>query len=83
MNLSSGGLFIACDDAMPVDTRLSLQVDFPRSGKRMTCRGRVAWLNHSESGRKKPHLPTGMGVQFDQLAREQLNMVKGYLASSL
>jgi len=82
VNLSPGGLFLATDEILPVDTSLSLQVTFPDSSKSLTCRGRVAWLNHSEDGRKKPHLPNGMGIEFSQLKNEQLNLVKGYLASA-
>jgi len=79
VNLSPGGLFVATDEVMPVDTRLSLRVTFPDRNQALACSGRVAWLNSAARGYKKPHLPTGMGIQFAQLASEQLNMVKSYL----
>lgn len=81
VNLSPDGLFVATDEIMPVDTPLTLRVKFPSGGRSLTCRGRVAWLNHAGEGTKKPHLPTGMGIQFSQLANEQLNIVKGFLAA--
>lgn len=83
VNLSSGGLFVACEETLPVETSVSLRVDLPFGSKPLTCRGRVAWLNHSESGRKQPHLPAGMGIQFVPLAAEQLNVLNGYLTSSV
>ncbi len=82
VNLSPGGLFVATDTVMPVDTPLALRVQFSDKGRSLSCRGRVAWLNHPD-GKKKPHLPTGMGIEFSQLANEQLNVVKGYLTTGL
>ncbi len=81
VNLSPGGLFVATDEIMPIDTPLSLRVAFPDSAKSLDCRGRVAWLNHPAAENKKPHLPTGMGIQFAQLASDQLDIVKGYLSA--
>lgn len=81
VNLSHGGLFVATSEIMPIDTPLSLRVTFPNSEKSLACRGRVAWLNSSAAESKKPHLPTGMGIQFTQLATDQLNIVKGYLSA--
>ncbi|NOY12804.1 MAG: TIGR02266 family protein [Deltaproteobacteria bacterium] len=82
VNLSPGGVFVATQAVMPVDTTLSLRFQFPDNGRRLACRGRVAWLNHAAAD-KKPHLPTGMGIQFASLAEEQLNIVRGYLAGSM
>ncbi len=79
VNLSPGGVFIATHHLLPVDSSLALQLELPRQNNRLACRGRVAWLNHPEK-HKKPHLPTGMGVQFSDLVDEQLVMVKRYLA---
>ena len=81
VNLSSGGVFVATSTVLPVDTALALRFQFPDSNRRLACRGRVAWLNRPDAG-KKPHLPTGMGIQFAALAEEQLDMVRGYLAGS-
>ncbi len=79
VNLSPGGLFIATDELLPVDSALALRLNFPQQDKRLACQGRVAWLNHPEEN-KKPHLPTGMGVQFANLAEEQLTFLKRFLA---
>ena len=81
VNLSPGGLFLETDDVLPVDTHLALQVRFPSSGRSLTCQGRVAWLNSPTKGRKKAHLPAGMGIEFAQLASEQLTLIKGFLAA--
>lgn len=82
VNLSSGGVFVATNDVMPINTSLALRFQFPETNNSMTCRGRVAWLNHPENS-KKPHLPTGMGIQFAPLAKEQISLVSGYLAAGV
>lgn len=81
VNLSPGGLFVETEEVLPVDTPLSLQVRFPASGRSLTCRGRVAWLNSGKNGRKQAHLPAGMGIEFAQLATDQLTLIKGFLAA--
>ena len=81
VNLSPGGLFVETDEELPVDTRLSLQVRFPSSGRGVTCQGRVAWTNSAKNGRKQTHLPAGMGIEFAQLDIEQLTLLKGFLAA--
>lgn len=78
VNFSPGGLFVATNVVMPVDTSLSLCVQFPDDDNLLVCQGRVAWLNHYDNN-KKPHLPTGMGIQFAPLAAEQLSLVNSYL----
>ncbi|SHI61662.1 Myxococcus xanthus paralogous domain TIGR02266 [Malonomonas rubra DSM 5091] len=82
VNLSPGGLFLATDAILPVDTPLSLKVKFPSAGTSLTCRGRVAWLNRSEQGRKQPHLPSGIGIEFSGLDHEQRGVVERYLAGA-
>jgi len=82
VNLSPGGVFLATDDILPVDTLLALRLNFPEKSKSITCRGRVAWLNQPGTESKKPHLPTGMGIQFSQLKNDQLNIVKGFLSAA-
>lgn len=79
VNLSGGGMFVATQEIKPIGSPLSLRVQFPGEESPFRCRGRVAWLNHSEF-HKKPHLPTGMGVAFDRLSEAQLERVQIYLA---
>jgi len=81
VNLSPGGLFVATDEMVPVDSDLALRVEFPAGSRRLSCRGRVAWLNQPVLASKKPHLPTGMGIQFAQLSANELTLVKGFLVA--
>ncbi len=82
VNLSKGGIFVATQDILPVGSPLSLQIQFPGQHDTISCEGRVAWLNHSEFF-KKPHLPTGMGVEFNELTELNRGLVDSYLSRKL
>ncbi|HEY5674424.1 MAG TPA: TIGR02266 family protein [Malonomonas sp.] len=79
VNLSSGGMFIATEEVLPVGSSLELRLQFPGGKQSLSCQGQVAWLNHSEL-QKRPHLPMGMGVAFAGLSGPQQEQVKSYLA---
>ena len=66
INLNAGGMFMAAERLFPVGTVLLLELSIPGVAERVSCRGRVAWVNHPE-WRKKSALPSGMGVQFREL----------------
>ena len=63
VNISGGGLFIATGAILTVDTLLNLEFKLPKQKKRISCQGRVAWVNHPD-WLKKTELPVGMGVEF-------------------
>lgn len=63
INLNTGGMFMAAEKLFPVGTVLLLELTLPGFAERLACKGRVAWVNHPE-WRKKPALPSGMGVQY-------------------
>lgn len=77
VNLSPGGMFLASSEIFPIGTSLALRVQIPGQ-KTLNCRGRVAWLNHPREA-KKPYLPSGMGIEFSQLAEQHLEQVKRFL----
>jgi uncharacterized protein (TIGR02266 family) len=63
LNVNCGGLFIATPQQLPVDTLVELELYLLPQTAPLSCRGRVAWVNHPE-WMKSPSLPPGMGVQF-------------------
>ncbi len=80
INLSTGGLFLETDDPLPIDSPLNLEFLLPGPGKKIRCRGRVAWLN--SSGRiLKRDLPVGMGVQFLNLTLEHMEALRAFIHS--
>lgn len=79
LNINSGGLFIETDRLSPVDTVLTLELHLPDQGAPFRVRGRVAWVNHPEWV-KSSKLPSGMGIQFVELAEEVAVAVRNYTA---
>jgi len=69
LNLSGSGAFIETNKLRPVDSEVLLEFELPGHRDTVQCNGRVAWLNHPEWSRK-PQLPAGFGVQFDDIPKE-------------
>lgn len=74
VNIGNGGLYVATANALPVGTRLYLELIIPGLKEPTRCRGRVAWLNTPEKS-LRPDLPVGIGIEFTELsgvARKEL-----------
>lgn len=69
LNLNAGGVFVATERLVPVDTTLTLAFALPGRESLLRCLGRVAWVNHPEWV-KTSRLPVGMGVAFLDLSAE-------------
>ncbi len=78
LNLSSGGLFLATNSPLPVDTRLTLAFQLPDSQLPITCPGCVAWVNLPGEW-FNPLLPTGMGLQFLDLSTDELSALRQFV----
>ncbi len=78
VNLSTGGMFLECQDPLPVDTPLTLELCLHSESIRIQCKARVAWVNHPEMI-KKPHLPPGMGLQFVNLSLENMHVLREFI----
>jgi len=77
-DLSQGGLFIATDTPLMVDTPLVLSFVLP-DGYRISAAGTVAWVR---APRYRPHeLPVGMGVRFDALSARDRRAIEHFLES--
>jgi uncharacterized protein (TIGR02266 family) len=82
INVSTGGLFIETDAPLSVDTPLSLEFSLPGHPTPVCCQGRVAWLN-APGHRQNPRLPSGMGIQFVELALEDMRLVRAFTHQEL
>ena len=78
LNLNSGGAYISTDKLFPINTEIRLEFSLPGSDHPLRCQGRVAWVNHPEWV-KTTNLPSGMGVQFLDLAPEDLEALRDFL----
>jgi len=78
VNVSTGGVFIEANDILPVDTFLEINFKLPDNDNVINCNARVAWTN--EPGQlKKDSLPPGMGIQFVDLALDNLQAIRNFL----
>lgn len=77
-DLSTGGLFIATETPLIVDTQLVLSFVLP-DGYRVSAAGTVAWVR---APRYRPHeLPVGMGVRFEALEERDRRAIEHFLES--
>ncbi len=79
-NLSGGGAFIETGKLRPVDSEVLVEFDLPGDSRGVTCSARVAWLNHPEWSRK-PKLPAGFGVQFENLSPAARSDIEEFIHS--
>lgn len=79
INLSHGGLFLETGKVLPVETPLTLEFIVPGSEEAIVCKGRVAWINHGGPLSPKPNLPSGFGVEFNDLSFGDLERMTMYL----
>jgi uncharacterized protein (TIGR02266 family) len=78
LDLNCGGMFLATDNPLDIDTMLYVEFILPESSRTICCQARVAWVNQRESP-KKPQLPAGMGVQFLSLSRSDMEAIQNYI----
>jgi uncharacterized protein (TIGR02266 family) len=81
IDLSTGGLFLACEHPLPRDTTLNMEFTLPTSKKAIRCNARVAWVNDQKL-RNKTTLPTGMGLQCLDLPLAHLDAIREYIKSA-
>ncbi len=80
LNLSGGGAFIETGKLRPVDSEVRVEFRLPADDNDINCTARVAWLNHPEWSRR-PKLPPGFGVQFEDISPEARDRIEEYIHS--
>jgi uncharacterized protein (TIGR02266 family) len=78
LDLNSGGMFLATENPLVIDTMLFVEFILPENGRTIRCQARVAWVNRREAP-KKPQLPAGMGVQFLSISRTDMEAIESYI----
>lgn len=74
-NLSLGGCFITTSRPLPQGSRITLRFRLEPLGPNITARGIVRWVKPGDEG--------GMGVQFDDIAEEDLILLKRFVTEKL
>jgi uncharacterized protein (TIGR02266 family) len=79
VDLSTGGLYLKTKMPLGIDDDLMLTFSLPgQEEKPVSCGARVAWVNQEENP-LNPELPSGVGVQFVDLAPEDLASIASCL----
>lgn len=79
IDLNTNGIFLVTTCPFDVDDNVKLKLFIPGQEERVvSCDARVAWINH-ENKPPKPEYPAGAGLQFVNLAPEDLCVIKGFL----
>jgi len=74
LNLSRGGIFVAADRIIPLETEVELEFSLPEESSPLSSTARVVW------GRERSaHGPRGMGFQFLALDRESTDRIDSYV----
>jgi uncharacterized protein (TIGR02266 family) len=72
-DISVGGLFIECDIALPIGTRLRVDLKFLQ--KQLHAEVEVTWVLLAEGGQ-----PAGMGVRFVDLPAAATKNIEAFMA---
>jgi uncharacterized protein (TIGR02266 family) len=74
LNLSRGGMFIAADRMIPIESEVELEFQLPESPAPLSSTARVVW------GRERSkHGPRGMGLQFLALDRTSTHQIESFV----
>ncbi len=77
-NLSKGGLFIASDSPLPVDSELELILTLAEPAECIRARGRVIWNYDIRKGTTR--VIPGMGIKFVDMSSADRSRLAEYLA---
>ena len=78
LNLSTGGVFLETKNLMAEGTPLAVEFVLPHRNIPISCKAKVAWVNHPAMIRN-PNLPAGMGIQFLDLSTESIEAIRSYI----
>ena len=81
VNFSPGGLFLETQELLDAGTQLALEFNLSDAEEPMTCKARVAWVNHPEK-LKNPRLPAGLGLQFLDLSQQEKVVIREYVKAA-
>lgn len=78
-DLSSGGIYVACEKGLPAKQELMLEIAMAGpDGPRLMTKGIVAWDN-GPGKRRKPSLPAGFGVEFVGMNDADSSLLRAFL----
>lgn len=79
LDISTGGLFVSTYDVLPIGAKVNVNFSLPY-GPVLSINGTVRWLR--EFNEFTPDVMPGMGVQFDSLSDEEIELINDYISES-
>ncbi|MDD2557633.1 MAG: PilZ domain-containing protein [Desulfuromonadaceae bacterium] len=77
-NLSSGGIFIAVESKIDINSRIVVKLEIPQSDAPIFCESIVTWINTSINP-QQPEIPAGIGLQFLSLNANDLFAIRSFI----
>jgi len=75
-DISEGGLFLATYELLPLGSELEVTFTLP-TGQIIKASGLVRWVRDPRD--ESPGAPPGMGIQFDELLREDRAAIQAFI----
>lgn len=77
-DISVGGLYVNSEIIPEIGRELRISLNLPGTLRRISAKGRIAWINCGEE-RKKDRLPPGFGLEFTELDTDCLKEIRHYI----
>ena len=77
-NISTGGLFIATYQTLPLGTQFMLAFSVPGVDRQFECNCEVRWVREADA--ETPHAVPGVGVNFLELSESDEKILDAILA---
>ena len=81
-NIGEGGIFIQTKEPLNRREKINLKIFLPDDKEGLEALGEVAWSNKEERVTPKKTFPSGMGIKFLKLSREDKERIIGVLSQS-
>ncbi len=79
VDLGAGGLFLSTTCPFDINDIVKLKFTVPgKEDKAVACNARVSWINQ-EDDQPKPEYPVGAGLQFVDMAPEDIASIVSFL----
>jgi len=78
-NISGGGVYIQNDRPLPIGSHVKIHIHLKEEKRKLELEGRVTWVNPKST----KSLPSGMGVQFENLTNKQTESIRKLVHQAL
>ena len=77
LDISVGGVFLEAEEYFEMGSELFLEFRLSPEKARISCRGRVAWINRKDNF--KNHTSSGMGIEFIDIQKLDILSIQAWV----